>query len=99
MARLVEPDAAAARVTLTLDGEAVSAVAGESLAGMMLARGVRVFRRMPDGSGRAPYCGMGTCFDCRIEVARPGEEPLTVRACVTAVEAGMVVSTGLGAKA
>lgn len=93
MGRIIALPAGAETVELVLDGRAVRAVPGESIAGMLLAQGIRSFRRSQSGAGRAPYCGMGTCFECRVSVQRPGAAPLLLRACVTPVEPGMVIVT------
>ena len=81
-------------VEIEVDGERVAAFPGESLAAALLAGGVRTFRRTRNGSPRGPFCNMGVCFDCAVEV--DGEGP--VRACVTPVRAGMAVRTGARAR-
>lgn len=96
MGRIVVLAADRASVTVILDGRAVAACPGESIAGMMLAQGARGFRRTAGGALRAPYCGMGTCFDCRVTVTRPGAPPVQLRACATSVEDGMIVETMTG---
>ena len=40
---------------------------------------------------RGPYCNMGVCFECVIEV-----DGALVQACMTPVRAGMHVATGVG---
>jgi predicted molibdopterin-dependent oxidoreductase YjgC len=85
----------AATVHLTVDGRQIQARAGESLAAALLADGVRVFRTMPDSAApRGYFCGVGRCTDCLVVV----DGDLSVRACVTQVRDGMVVTTqqGLG---
>jgi aerobic-type carbon monoxide dehydrogenase small subunit (CoxS/CutS family) len=75
--------------TITVDGAPQSAMRGHSLASALLALGVTAFRRDGDGRARAPVCGMGTCFECRVTVdGRPG-----VRACLETVREGMRVET------
>jgi predicted molibdopterin-dependent oxidoreductase YjgC len=69
--------------TFRFDGTEVAAHPGESIAGALLAAGVRQLRTTRrDGRPRGLFCAIGTCFDCLVEVdgARP------VRACLT--EAG-----------
>jgi aerobic-type carbon monoxide dehydrogenase small subunit (CoxS/CutS family) len=63
------------------------------LAAALLAAGVSVFRTTPVSSGpRAPYCMMGACFECLVEVdGRPA-----VQACMTEVRAGMDVRRQMG---
>ena len=79
-----------APVTIEVDGAPLSAYPGESLATALLAAGRRTFHRTTGGEGRGPFCNMGICFDCAVEV----DGVAGVRACMTAVRAGMKVSTG-----
>jgi D-hydroxyproline dehydrogenase subunit gamma len=80
-----------AAIEIQVDGEATVAVPGESLASALLASGRRAFRR-PERRGevRGPYCNMGVCFECVIEV-----DGALVQACMTPVRAGMQVATGV----
>lgn len=93
MRRIIPVENGSLTISLELDGVRVQAIPGESLAGMMFARGVGIFRWTSGGKPRAPYCAMGTCFECRVEVRRIGQEPVVARACMTPVEDGMVVNT------
>jgi predicted molibdopterin-dependent oxidoreductase YjgC len=82
-------DGPAATVPLTFDGQPVAAAPGETLAAALLAAGVRVTRQTPvSGAPRAPYCMMGACFDCLVEV-----DGRAVQACMTTVAPGMAVRT------
>lgn len=77
-------------VIVHVDGKPIEAYPGESVAAALLAAGVAVFRVTSQGAPRGPFCNMGVCFDCLVEVdGRPG-----VRACMTTVRAGMRVRTG-----
>lgn len=85
-----------APLELTVDGKAVSACAGETLATVLLAESITTFNRTAAGSPRAPYCNMGTCFECQVQVCRPGEtDHRWVRACMCPVMDGMSVLTGV----
>jgi predicted molibdopterin-dependent oxidoreductase YjgC len=77
-------------VTIQVDGEAVQAYAGETVATALLALGLHTFRHTDGGEPRSLFCGMGICFDCLVTV--DGVE--NVRACMTPVAEGMVVATG-----
>ena len=77
-------------LTVQVDGEPVLAFAGESVATVLLALGRRGFRHTQHGAPRGLFCGMGVCFDCLVTV--DGVE--NVRACLTPVVEGMVISTG-----
>jgi len=69
---------------------------GESLAAALWAHGLLALRHDPaDGSVRGMYCGIGHCYECRVEV--DGVED--VRACLVAVRQGMQVTvTGCDAE-
>jgi predicted molibdopterin-dependent oxidoreductase YjgC len=76
-------------VTIQVDGEAVRAYAGETVATVLLALGLHTFRHTEHGAPRSLFCGMGICFDCLVTV--DGVE--NVRACMTPVAEGMVIVT------
>jgi predicted molibdopterin-dependent oxidoreductase YjgC len=82
-------------VRIAVDGEAIPAHEGESLAAALLAAGRRFTRwTARAGEPRGYFCGMGVCHDCLVAVdGRPN-----VRACMTPVREGMSVDTqrGLG---
>lgn len=77
-------------VRVVVDGTALEAFAGETIACALLASGTRVMRQTARyGSFRGLFCGMGVCFDCMVTVdGRPN-----VRACITPVADGAVIST------
>lgn len=77
-------------VRIIVDGEAIQAYEGESVAAAMLAAGRRIFRHThPEGQPRGVFCGMGVCFECLVTV--DGER---VRACTTPVRNELHVTTG-----
>jgi D-hydroxyproline dehydrogenase subunit gamma len=80
-------------LTVQVDGETITAYAGETLAASMLAAGRRTLRAAPrTGGPRGIYCGMGTCYDCLMVVdGRPN-----VRSCMTYVAEGMQAQTQRG---
>lgn len=83
-------------VALTVEGEEVTAAAGDSLAAAMLAAGHPVFRETPvSGTPRGPFCMMGACFECLVEV----DGRANVQACMTEVAEGMSVTLMRGARA
>ena len=82
-------------ISLTVDGAAVTAYAGETLAAVLLANATIVFNRTRSGEERAPFCNMGTCFECQVRVVPAGKSAFRwLRACVTLAEDGMTVQTG-----
>ncbi len=77
-------------ITFSFDGVAITAHPGETLAAALIAADIRGFRRDVRGGLRGPYCNMGTCFECVLEV-RSGSSWRTVRGCLTPVAAGLEV--------
>jgi len=77
-------------ITVYLDGRAIPARAGESIAACLLRAGVSHFRTTPvSGARRLPYCMIGHCFDCLIEIDGIGSR----QACLSQVENGMKLRT------
>ncbi|PWJ49546.1 2Fe-2S iron-sulfur cluster binding domain-containing protein [Quadrisphaera granulorum] len=77
-------------VTITVDGEPVTGVLGQSLAGVVMASGRTAWRTT--AAGRAPrglFCGIGVCFDCLVTV----DGVRDVRACQRRAVEGAVVTT------
>ena len=77
-------------IKLTVDGEAIEAYEGETVAAALIASGRRVFHTIPGGQPRGIFCGIGVCFDCMVTV----DDAERVRACITPVRDGMRISTG-----
>jgi predicted molibdopterin-dependent oxidoreductase YjgC len=77
-------------VTLTFDGRAVAARAGDSIAMALWAAGERTLRvSSRDGAPRGVLCNMGICYECLVLV-----DGVAVRACTTIVREGMRVTRG-----
>lgn len=76
-------------VTIMFDGKAVTVPAGISVAAAVLGHSHpgETYTNPVDGSPRAPYCLMGVCFECMMEI---NGEP-NVQSCLVAVQEGMVV--------
>ena len=69
------PDAPAATVAVDVEGLTVAVPPGASAAAAVLLAGLASIRETPvSGSGRAPYCMMGVCFDCLAEIDGKGCE-------------------------
>jgi D-hydroxyproline dehydrogenase subunit gamma len=79
-------------VTVTVDGEAVPAYAGETVAAVLIAGDGMTMRTTDGGAARGFYCGMGVCFDCLVVV----DGVPNTRACMTMVASGMQVSRQQG---
>ena len=91
--RTLSSPAAGEAIAFRFDGEPMVTPAGRSVAAALLAGSVPVFRRTPvSGSGRAPYCMMGVCFDCLVEIdGVPNRQ-----ACLVPIREGMEVRTQQG---
>lgn len=76
-------------ITILVNGVPLTAFAGETVAGALLATGRRAWRRTRHGHSRGIFCGIGVCFDCLVTV----NGVPNVRACLTPVENGMIVQT------
>lgn len=82
----LEPDAAET-VVFEFDGQKISAPRGTSVAAALLASGRSSLRATPvSGAPRGPFCMMGACFDCLVQI-----DGVTVQACMTSVADGLVV--------
>jgi ferredoxin len=57
-----------ADVKVRIDGTEICVPAGISVAAALRHAGYDATRRAFDGSGRAPFCGMGVCFECRVRI-------------------------------
>ncbi|WP_199096280.1 2Fe-2S iron-sulfur cluster-binding protein [Dyella sp. ASV21] len=73
---------------LSVNGQSVDVPAGASVAAA-IAQATLHFRRSVRGTPRAPLCGMGVCFECRVRV----DGVAHVRACMTPAVEGMQVYT------
>ena len=77
------------RCTVLVDGVPVYALTGQSVAATLVQAGIWRFHRHPiSGEPRGPYCGMGVCFECELNI-----DGLTRRACLVEVQASMAVTT------
>jgi predicted molibdopterin-dependent oxidoreductase YjgC len=83
--RLHEPSEA---VTITVDGTPLRAASGDTVAAALMASANPISRETPvTGAPRAPFCLMGVCFDCLMEIdGVPNRQ-----ACMVEVRAGMTV--------
>ncbi|TWT12952.1 FAD-dependent oxidoreductase [Reyranella sp. CPCC 100927] len=68
-------------ILLDVEGQALAARSGESLAAALTAAGIHSFRDTKGGGSRGLFCGMGVCHDCLVRV----DETDNRRACMTKV--------------
>lgn len=86
---------AAGEIRFSYEGREIVARAGNSVAAALLAAGETALRETAvSGAQRAPYCMMGACFDCLVEIDGVGNR----QACLTPVASGMQVRRQHGAR-
>jgi len=75
-------------VTISVDDVAISAEEGEPIAAVLLRVPPFTARATPvSGAPRAPFCMMGVCFECLVEI--DGET--STRSCLARARHGMSV--------
>ncbi|HEY0719162.1 MAG TPA: (2Fe-2S)-binding protein [Streptosporangiaceae bacterium] len=80
----------AERVSFSFDGAPMTAEPGQTVGAALLAAGIRSWRRTRGGGRpRGLFCGIGSCFDCLVDVN--GDR--AVRACLVQVRQGDEVRT------
>ena len=81
------------QVTVTVEDRSISMPKGDTVAAAVFTAGFRHTRHSPvSGEARAPYCMMGVCFDCLVEInGVPNQQ-----ACMTPVEDGMQIKLQIG---
>jgi predicted molibdopterin-dependent oxidoreductase YjgC len=68
---------------------------GRSVAAALLASGIARFRATPvSGAPRAPYCMMGACFECLVEI----DGVPSRQSCMVTVRDGMRIRSQEGAR-
>ena len=75
-------------ITVTVNGRQVVVPSGTTVAVAMLTAGA-LCRKSVSGEPRGPLCGMGICFECRVEI----DGRLHQRSCQIVCAPGMQVST------
>ncbi|MGE3465793.1 MAG: (2Fe-2S)-binding protein [Pyrinomonadaceae bacterium] len=76
-------------ITLTINDQPISVEDGTTVAVAILGSGTNSFRRSISGEMRAPLCGMGICFECRVTIDGVAHQ----RSCNILAADGMEVGT------
>jgi len=77
-------------ITVSIDGEALQGLEGQSIAGLLLGADRLAWRTTAVGRrGRGVFCGIGVCYDCLITVNGLRD----VRACQRLAVDGDVLTT------
>jgi hypothetical protein len=89
-------DSQTREVSVTIDGRPLRVPAGLSAAAAMLAYGDGTTRTTPiSGAPRAPYCLMGVCFECLMQIdGIPNQQGCLIQVCD-----GMSIERQLGGRA
>ena len=84
------------RLRFSFEGQPIDAAEGDSVAAALLAAGIVHLRDTPvSAAPRGPWCLMGVCFDCLVEIdGMPNRQ-----ACLVPVAEGMQVRRMRGARA
>ncbi len=77
------------QISFSVDGEAATALSGDSLLVAMMLQFPRLRTSEFDGGARSGFCLMGACQDCWVWT-ESGER---LRACTTVVDDGMRICT------
>ena len=86
-------ESGAKALTLYIDGQAVPAEFGETVAAVLLRQQTPACRTTPvNDSPRAPHCMMGVCFDCLAIV----DGAASTQCCLVTVREGMRVERQFG---
>lgn len=88
-------ETATGEIAFDYEGRTIVARPGDSVAAALLAAGETMLRATSvSNAPRAPYCMMGVCFDCLMEIDGVGNR----QACLTPVIEGMRVRRQRGAR-
>lgn len=91
MFRRSEPDT----VAFDFEGTPLMARDGETVAVALLAAGIASWRTTPvSGAERGPWCLMGICFDCLVEIDGTANR----QACMVTIKPGMKIRRQDGAR-
>lgn len=82
-------------ITIWFNDQPFSVPSGRSIAAALLAVGIQRFRSSAvSGAARAPYCMMGACFECLVEV----DGVPSRQSCLIEVRDGMRIRSQEGAR-
>ncbi len=74
-------------IGITVSGQPVRIPEGVTVLAALYAAGRLITRRSLSGEARAPLCGMGSCYECRVLV-----NGAVKRSCLTLAQPGMEVT-------
>ena len=75
-------------IKILFEGSSLDAVEGQTVAAALLSEGHLFFRNSEiSGQPRAPYCMMGVCYECMLEIDGQSSQ----QACLIPVREGMKI--------
>lgn len=74
-------------ITFSFDDQTIRAASGDTVAAALLAAGITSLRHTQSQRARAPWCMMGACYDCLVQI-----DGVTVQACMTLARDGLTVA-------
>jgi len=87
------PDISGTTIHFSIDGKPATGIEGDSVAAALLVAGHNAFRTTAvSGTERGPYCLMGACHDCYVEIDGMANQ----QACRVLLRDGMSVLTQHG---
>lgn len=90
-----DSDPGISKVTIDFEGQLLEVNASETVSAALMASGVKSMRTTDkDKAKRAPYCQMGVCFECLVEINGRANQ----QGCMTKVEEGMKIRRQVGKK-
>lgn len=93
MLKLRNPPDDSSAVTIEIDGSKITVPSGTTVAAAVLLAKSGQTRLSPvNGTPRAPYCFMGICFECLMEI----DDRENQRACQITVKGGMRIGRQSG---
>ena len=97
MLRRTDPEGSTpgAEIQFTWEDRVLAGCEGDTVAAALLSAGVRATRLHPvTGEPRAPFCMMGTCFECLVEI----DGVSNCQACQVRLVSGMRVALQRGVR-
>lgn len=76
-------------VEITVNGEVMTAAAGETVLSALTATGIQIVGRNDHGQVMGAFCAMGVCYCCTVKIDDVDKQ----RSCQTLVRPGMRIVT------
>jgi predicted molibdopterin-dependent oxidoreductase YjgC len=77
------------QITVKVNNKSIVVPEGSTVASAVYMAGETAFRKSVTGQPRSPVCGMGICFECRVQIDNQPHQ----RACNQLCREGMEIRT------